>query len=186
MDIQRDLLTVNPFSRPGKKMESVKAVVIHWVENAKTTAKQNRNYFESLKSQSLNDVSAKFASAHFIVGISGEVIQCIPSEEMAYHVGAKTYTPAALGRLGHYPNNCTIGIELCHPAWDGKFSAETLIAAAELCALLCIQFDLDPFKDIWTHHGITGKICPKWFVDYPYQFEEFKYGVAKEILKLKE
>ena len=179
-------MTVNPFSRPSKKLDGVKAIVIHWVANAGSTAQLNRNYFESLKSQSLNDASAKFASAHFIVGISGEVIQCIPSEEMAYHVGAKAYTPEALGRLGHYPNNCTIGIELCHPDDNGRFKGETLLAAEELCALLCIQFDLDPFKDIWTHYEITRKNCPKWFVDHPEKFEDFKQDVYIAIDKLKE
>ena len=185
MNIQRDMLTVNPFSRPGKKLVGVISVVIHWVENPGTTAKQNRNYFESLKTQSLDNPKARFASAHFIVGISGEIIQCIPSEEMAYHVGAKTYKPEAKGRLGHYPNNRTIGIELCHPTADGQFSAETLLAAEELCALLCIQFDLNPFRDIWTHYGITGKYCPKWFVDHPEKFEDFKKDVVIAMGKLK-
>jgi N-acetylmuramoyl-L-alanine amidase len=49
IDVQRKLLTVNPFSRPGKKLSGVKALVIHWVANAGSTAAQNRNYFESLK-----------------------------------------------------------------------------------------------------------------------------------------
>jgi N-acetylmuramoyl-L-alanine amidase len=186
MNIQRDFLTVNPFSRPGKKLDKVKALVIHWVANAGSTAKQNRDYFESLMHQSLNHASSRFASAHFIVGTSGEAIQCIPGEEMAYHAGAKTYTPEALGRLGHYPNNCTIGIELCHPDAGGRFSVETLQTTAELCALLCIQYGLDPFQDIWTHHGITGKNCPKWFVDHPEKLESFKQDVSAAMGKLKE
>jgi len=185
MNIQRDLLTVNPFSRPGKKLSGVKAVVMHWVANTGSTAKQNRNYFESLKTQSLNNPNARYASTQFIVGIEGEALQCVPCDEMAYHVGAKTYTPEALGRLGHYPNNCTIGIELCHPEDDGRFSAETLSTAVELCATLCIQFNLDPLRDIWTHHGITGKICPKWFVDHPEKFEDFKRDAAAALARLK-
>jgi N-acetylmuramoyl-L-alanine amidase len=178
MNIQRDLLTVNPFSRPGKRLAGVKGLVVHWVANAGSTAQQNRNYFESLKSQSLSDATARYASAHFIVGISGEVIQCLPSEETACHVGAKTYTPEAITAFGHYPNNCTIGIELCHPQKDGKFTNETLAAARELCALLCIQFDLDPLYHIWTHYGVTQKICPKWFVEHPQEFHEFKCSAA--------
>jgi N-acetylmuramoyl-L-alanine amidase len=185
MNIQRDLLTVNPFSRPGKKLSGVKALVIHWVANAGSTAKQNRNYFESLKDQSLNDASARYASAHFIAGLFGEVVQCIPAEEMAYHVGAKTYTPEALGRLGHYPNNRTVGIELCHPGPDGRFAIETLNAAAELCGLLCIQTGLNPLADIWRHYDITGKDCPKWFVERPEEFEEFKRGVVSAVKFLK-
>jgi N-acetylmuramoyl-L-alanine amidase len=181
MNIQRDLLTVNPFSRPGKKLSGMKALVIHWVANAGSTAKQNRDYFESLKNQSPSDAQARYASAHFIVGISGEVVQCIPGEEMAWHAGAKSYTPEALGSLGHYPNNCTVGIELCHPDADGWFTGETQQAARELCALLCIQFGINPVHDIWTHHAVTGKYCPRWFVDHPERFEEFKQGVAEAI-----
>jgi N-acetylmuramoyl-L-alanine amidase len=176
MNIRKDLLTVNQFSRPGKKLVGVKALVIHWVANAGSTAQQNRAYFESLKAQDPNrdQKILRWASAHFIVGITGEVVQCIPCEEMAYHVGATSYTPQALRCLGSYPNNCTIGIELCHPSADGKFGSVTLMAAAELCALLCIQFDLDPIDDTWTHHAVTGKNCPKWFIDYPEEFARFK------------
>jgi N-acetylmuramoyl-L-alanine amidase len=184
MNIQRNLLTVNPFSRPGKILSDVKAVVIHWVANAGSTANQNRNYFESLKTQTPGNPKARYACAHFIVGLEGEAIQCIPCEEMAYHVGAQSYTAEALDRLGNYPNNCTLGIELCHPKDDGIFNTKTLITAAELCALLCIQFDLDPVQDVWTHHGITGKNCPKRFVDHPEEFESFKQDVAKAISKL--
>jgi N-acetylmuramoyl-L-alanine amidase len=185
MNIQRALLTVNPFSRHGKTLSGVKALVIHWVGNAGSTARENRDYFESLKSQSLNDASARYASAHFVVGLSGEVIQCIPCEEMAYHVGAKIYTPEVLGRLGHYPNNCTVGIELCHPKADGAFTGDTEWTAWELCALLCIQFDLDPVQGIWTHCGVTGKYCPKWFVDHPKEFDEFKQRVAGVMNRLR-
>ncbi|HCC37018.1 MAG TPA: N-acetylmuramoyl-L-alanine amidase [Treponema sp.] len=178
MEIRKDLLTVNPFSRPGKKLDDVRALVIHWIDNAGTTAKQNRDYFESLKKQSLNNAAAIFASAHFIVGLDGEVTQCIPREEMAYHVGAKKYTLEALSRFGHFPNNHTIGIELCHPEDDGRFKMETTLSAQVLCATLCAQFGLDPIKDIWTHHGITGKNCPKWFVKRPDEFEKFKQGLS--------
>jgi N-acetylmuramoyl-L-alanine amidase len=185
MNIQQNLLTVNPFSRPGKKLSGVKALVVHWVANAGSTAKQNLDYFESLKNQSLNDTSARYASAHFIVGLEGGVIQCIPETEMAYHVGAKTYTPEALGRLGHYPNNCTVGIELCHPKADGQFTAEPLDAAENLCAVLAWIYDLTPETDIWTHHGITGKDCPKWFVEHPADFERFKIRVRTALNVLK-
>jgi N-acetylmuramoyl-L-alanine amidase len=185
MHIARELLTVNPFSRPGKNITGIKALVIHWTGNAGSTARQNRDYFESLKGQSLSDPAARYASAHFIVGIRGEIIQCIPTEEMAYHVGAKQYTPEALGSLGHYPNNCTIGIELCHPTGEGYFTPETEFAAAELCALLCLQAGIDPFRNIWTHHAITGKYCPRWFVDYPDRFEDFIQSVISARVRIK-
>jgi N-acetylmuramoyl-L-alanine amidase len=96
---------------------------------------------------------------------------------MAYHVGAKEYTPEAISRFGHNPNNCTIGIELCHPAWDGKFTIETRMCAAELAAEHMERFGLNPSTDIWTHYAITLKDCPKYFVDNPEAFERFKLDV---------
>ena len=48
--VQADLLTVNPWSRPGTPLEKIDGIVIHYVGNPGTTAKANRNYFESLSS----------------------------------------------------------------------------------------------------------------------------------------
>jgi N-acetylmuramoyl-L-alanine amidase len=174
MDIQKTLLTQNIFSRPGKKLERVKGIVIHWVANAGSSAVANRNYFESLKNQPPNDPAARYASAHFIIGIEGNIVHCIPLDEMAYHVGAKLYKPEAVAAFGHYPNNCTLGIELCHPDASGKFTEATLNSARELAWRLCMEFTLCPTENIWTHSQITGKNCPKWFVEHPDEFEAFQ------------
>ncbi len=128
MTIQEKYLTINPWSRPGKPLAAVKGIVIHWVANPKTTAIQNRNYFESLKT----GAEGRHASAHFVIGLEGEVVQCLLENETGYHVGAKKYTDRAIKELSAYPNNCTIGIELCHTNWDGEFTPDTLQAAKEL------------------------------------------------------
>jgi N-acetylmuramoyl-L-alanine amidase len=91
MDIQKLLLTQNMFSRPGKKRESVKGIAIHWVANAESSALANRNYFESLKNQSPNDPAVRCVSAHFVIGIGGEIVQCVPLDEMAYHAGRQIH-----------------------------------------------------------------------------------------------
>ena len=48
--VQKDLLPVNPWSRPGTPLEKIDGVVIHYVGNPDTTAQANRNYFASLAS----------------------------------------------------------------------------------------------------------------------------------------
>jgi N-acetylmuramoyl-L-alanine amidase len=140
VEIEKRLLTLNPFSRLRKPLIGVHGIVIHWVANANSSALSNCNYFESLKNQKGNE--GRFASAHYIIGLLGEVIQCLPEEEMAYHVGANKYTPNALKCLGSYPNNCTLGIELYHPEdpavrkqdtlWIGRFTPETLDSCRKL------------------------------------------------------
>ena len=47
IDIQ--LLTVNEWSRPGIKVDSIDKVIVHYLGNPETTAQQNHDYFESLK-----------------------------------------------------------------------------------------------------------------------------------------
>jgi len=180
MNVVGNLLTVNPFSRPGNKLSSIYGLVVHWTGNPATSATQNRNYFESLKNQTIAG-DARYASAHFIVGLEGEIVQCVPLDELAYHVGAKLYKPAAISHFGNYPNSSSIGIELCHPDASGRFLQSTLDSAIELSAWLCIHFRLHPLSDICTHHGITGKVCPKYFVDHPDAFDQFRIDVDKTV-----
>ena len=172
MYIDKQILTKNPFSRPGTALKYVAGIVIHWIGNPNTTAIANRNYFETLKSQNEKNPSARYASAHFICGLGGEIIQCVPDYEMAYHVGAKVYTELALKKLSSYPNNCTIGIELCHPDWTGQFNAETIESAHELIDYLFGIYDLTA-DNIYRHFDITEKECPLYFVKNPAAWAEF-------------
>ena len=183
MKIERKFLTENKFSRPNKNLIGVKGIVIHWVGNAGTSALANRNYFENLKNQ--KDINkARYASAHFIIGLDGEIIQCLPVDEMAYHVGAYSYCQGIKESLGSYPNNSTIGLELCHPDWTGRFTKETYGAAVELTATLIKQFNLNPQKDIYRHFDVTGKICPKFFVEKNEAWNNFKADVEKFLISI--
>jgi N-acetylmuramoyl-L-alanine amidase len=171
MEIKRDLLTVNKYSRPGKKLNSLRGIVIHWVGNPGSTAQGNRNYFENLKAQPPG-TEERYASAHYIIGLEGEVIQCIPNYEMAYHVGAQKYTPLALKNLSSYPNDCTLGIELCHPDWTGEFNDKTLGACHILVCQLLEKTELTQ-KDVYRHFDITGKGCPLYFVQHEDKWQAF-------------
>lgn len=51
MNIDERFLTRNAFSRPGRLLNPVRGIVIHWVANANSTALANLNYFEGLKNQ---------------------------------------------------------------------------------------------------------------------------------------
>jgi N-acetylmuramoyl-L-alanine amidase len=175
MIIEHSLLTKNPYSRPGRLLKSVKGIVIHWVANPGTSARANRNYFERLKDQRAPNM--RYASAHYIIGITGDVVQCVPDSEVCYHVGADRYTNDALCRLSHYPNDCTIGIELCHPSADGKFTTETLQSCRALISSLLTQFHLGR-AEVWRHYDITKKQCPLYFVDHPDEWERFKASLG--------
>ncbi len=158
-EIDVQLLTVNPYSRPGTRSGKINNIVIHYTANPGTSAKQNRNYFENLR-----DTRATKASSHFVIGIEGEIIQCVPTAEVAY--------------ASNHRNNDTISIETCHLNSDGKYTDSTYESMVHLTAWLCEKFNLTE-ADVIRHYDITGKICPKYFVDNEEAWEEFKLRVKK-------
>ncbi len=174
MEIKEMLLTPNAYSRRRVPMEKVREIIIHYVGNPKSTAVANRNYFESLKTGK-KYANGKFiyASSTYIVGLQGEIIRCVPENEESIHAG------------NNYVNRNSIGVEICHPDWTGKITDVTLDASADLCADICIRYNLNPFINIRRHYDVTGKDCPRWFVSHPYAFVEFKELVLKKIEAMK-
>lgn len=164
--INVQLLTPNPYSRPQLKLSKVKGIVIHYTGNAGTSAQANHDYFESLK-----DGSGTSASSHFVVGLDGEVIQCIPSSEEAYASNAR--------------NVDTLSIETCHPDETGKFNESTYNTLIQLTGWLCVQFDLKP-DDVIRHYDVTGKICPKYFVEHEDAWQQFKEDVGNKMEEIRE
>ena len=165
--VERDYIRVNEFSRPGTPLEEINAVVLHYVGNPGTTAKANRDYFNSLASGK----EGTYASSHFIVGLEGEVLQCIPLTEVAY--------------ASKHRNGDTVAIEVCHPDDTGEFSPETYARVVELTAWLCREFQLDPAEDVIRHYDVTGKECPRWYVANPEDWETLRLDVAAEMERQK-
>lgn len=176
-------LTSGRGGRPGKKIIP-KAVVIHWTGNTNKGANAiaNRNYFENHPQN--------YVSAHYIVD-DRQVVQCLPEDEMGYHVGATRYQPKALEQLSTYPNNCTIGIEICVNS-DADFR-KTYLNAVDLTARILKKRGWGTDR-LWRHYDVTGKQCPIFFVSdqgaKQYGFasaekgwEQFKMDVAKILYK---
>ena len=160
-EVKPMLLTVNEYSRPGTKLETVKGIVIHYTGNPGTTAIQNRNYFEGLA-----EWKETKASSHYIIGLSGEIIQCVPLDEIAY--------------ASNHRNEDTISIECCISNSSGKFNEKTYDSLVHLTAWLVGEYDLK-INDIIRHYDVTGKNCPKYFVEYESAWEDFKVDVEKYI-----
>lgn len=156
-DYDVQLLTVNPYSRPGDALNQVNGVVVHWTANPGTTAQQNRSYFENLK-----DTHETSASSHFVIGIEGELIQCIPCNEIAYASNER--------------NEDTISIECCIQDDTGRFTQATYDTLVHLVAWLRCRYDLKT-EDVIRHYDVTGKDCPKYFVDHEDAWEQFLVDV---------
>lgn len=156
-DYQVELLTPNPYSRPQTALEQVRGIVVHYTANPGTTAMQNRSYFEGLK-----DSHDTKASSHFVIGLDGEIVQCIPSTEISYASNDR--------------NGDTLSIECCHEDDTGQFTQETYDSLVELTAWLCGKFNL-PVDSVIRHYDVTGKKCPLYYVENGDAWERFKEDV---------
>ena len=165
-EIDVQLLDVNEYSRPGIESDPITGIVVHYTANPGSTAQNNRDYFEGLK-----DSHETSVSSHFVVGLDGEIIQCVPTWEIAYASNER--------------NNDTVSIETCHPDESGKFTEDTYKSLVQLTAWLCTKFGLDE-EDVIRHYDVTGKICPKYFVEDEQAWNLFKGDVKAALQKSKE
>ena len=163
--VEQDFIRKNIFSRPDVTITRVNNIVIHYVANPGSTARSNRDYFDSLADQD-PEAGGTSSSSHFVVGLDGEVIQCIPVDEMAYANSPR--------------NSDTISIENCHPDETGEFTQATYDSLVKLTACLCDQMDLTS-ADVIRHYDVNEKECPKYFVDHEYAWQQFREDVDQAI-----
>ena len=162
--VERDLLVPNEYSRPGDSLTKINGIVIHYVGNPGSTAKNNRDYFNNLAL-----TKATYASSHFIVGLEGEVIQCIPLNEIAYASNSR--------------NEDTISIENCHPDETGEFNDVTYASLVKLAGWLCFTYDLEE-DEIIRHYDVKGKLCPLYYVEHEDAWTALKADIMAEKARL--
>ncbi len=144
-------------ARSGKDLSAINGIVIHYVGNPNTTAQQNRSYFGQESTE---------VCSHFIVGLDGEIIQCVPLNERS--------------ASSNHRNTDTISIEVCHPDESGAFTAASYLSLVEFTAWLCKNADIS-VNDIIRHHDVTGKDCPRYYVANPDKWELFKADVKARL-----
>ena len=153
--IDSQIIDVDGASRNGYKLKGVKDIVVHYVGNPGTTAQQNHDFYSGNQSN---------VSSHFVVGLDGEIIQCIPINEWS--------------AASNWRNNDTISIEVCHPDETGKFKKKTYSSLVKLVAWLENVCDIDE-SHVIRHYDITKKECPRYFVQHEDKWKTFKKNVEK-------
>ena len=173
MQIKEMFITPNPYSRPQKKIGQIKNIVIHWIGNAGTTAENNAKYFDGLKVGKKNSTGKYiYASSHYIIGNDGVVVRGVPENEVAYHASEA--------------NSYSIGVEVCHPDWTGKPTQKAYESLVKLLVELCRKYKLEPTQAIIRHYDVTGKVCPKYYVEDGGAFKKLKEEVKGKMKEDKE
>ena len=164
-EIRSEYLTPNEYSRPQDPLKDINSIVIHYTANPGTTAANNRSYFEGLASK-----HTTYASSHYIIGLEGEIIQCIPLNEIAF--------------ASNNRNNDTLSIECCHEDETGRFNEATYDSLVSLTAALCLEFDLGE-EDIIRHYDVTEKLCPLYYVEHEEEWYDFRKEVMAKVEEIK-
>jgi len=164
-EIEEYFLTPNPYSRPGEALEEVNHIFVHYTANPGTSAAQNRSYFENL-----GITGETSASAHFVIGYEGEIVQCIPLEEIGYAVKQRNYD--------------SVSIECCYLSADGKFTEATYESLLRLCGWLLKEYKLTP-GEVLRHYDEGGKKCPLYYVENEDEWEDFLEDLEQFILEEK-
>ena len=165
-EIKASYLTPNEYSRPQTPLKDINSLVIHYTANPGTSAENNRSYFEGLARK-----QTTYASSHYIIGLEGEVLQCIPLNEVAF--------------ASNHRNNDSISIECCHEDETGKFNEATYSTLVALTAALCMEFNLGE-EDIIRHYDVTEKLCPLYYVENEEEWLQFRKDVMKQIEEIEE
>jgi N-acetylmuramoyl-L-alanine amidase len=175
LPITQDLLNKDrnrPALRDNREyaIRQIRGVIAHWTANTKrgAHAKANRDYF--------NNTTDRHASAHYVVD-DHSIIQCVPDNEVAFHVGARFYKPDGERMRAGYtslnPNYFVIGFEMCVNE-DGDWD-KTYRHSVDLAARLLHKYQFSTV-DLYRHFDITGKDCPKMMIEEPL-WAEFKRRV---------
>lgn len=166
--VKQEFIRKNIFSRPDVSRRKINNIVLHYVANPGSSAEGNRNYFDSLADQD-SQKGGTSTSSHFIVGLEGEVIQCIPINEIAYANAPR--------------NEDTLSIEVCHPDDTGKYSDATYESVVRLTAWLCTQLKLK-CSDVVRHYDINGKLCPKYYVEHEEEWKQLRKDIDAAMKEL--
>ncbi|MEO6760408.1 MAG: SH3 domain-containing protein [Saprospiraceae bacterium] len=176
LSIQSDLLT-QKHNRPALRdhnyytLREMRGVIAHWTANTDkgADAQANRNYF--------NNHTDRDASAHYVVD-DHSIIQCIPDNEVAYHVGANVYKADGQRIIADTPsltpNYYVVGFEMCVNS-DGDWD-KTYQNSVDLAAHLLRKHGFTT-NDLYRHYDITGKDCPNMLLTAA-TWGKFKSDVA--------
>lgn len=168
--------TANRSNYGGKRSTAdIKYIVIHYTANDGDTAKGNGNYFAN------NKVGV---SAHYFVD-DDVIINSVPDDYIAWSVGGNKYkyTKGATF-FGKCTNANSISIEFCDTKKNGvyDFTEDTVKNAAELVKQLMNKYSV-PQERVIRHYDVTGKMCPRPFVENEKAWNEFKERLSENMEK---
>lgn len=143
-----------------RKASDIRYLVYHYTGNDGDSDENNVKYYR--------DTVVK-ASAHYFVD-DDSITQSVPDLRVAWAIGGNKYASCADtggGKMhGIVRNHNSISIEMCDTQRDGTYNVTeaTLENAVALGRFLMERYHI-PIENVYRHFDVTGKLCPRYFVD---------------------
>jgi N-acetylmuramoyl-L-alanine amidase CwlA len=185
LNYRKDHVQINPYSRSGDKLLRLQAIVVHYTANPHANAEDHQEFFDGP-----DGGNYRYAGAHLFVD-RHEVVEVIPLNEVGYHANERKAGPllsALRATTSYYPggnaNLLTIGIEMCIEK-DGSFHPDTVERTRLLIKTLQRWYPQlsDTQNRVVRHYDITGKNCPKPFVENRGAWNDFLASIDAPIKK---
>lgn len=197
-----EIIPLSHINRPGIKCDKILAFGFHYTANDRegATDTANAKYFGRPFIKKLNAKGAleyweADGKRKFAYGSTNKVIDCnsvttvIPVGEMSYHAGdhqlSRTngydgQTKMAKEVFGYRQNRLCVTYEMC----NNKDWADVVSNTIEEVVSDLIALNLTPDQVLFVRHfDLTGKICPKPFVDNEGMWVNFKTRIKMEYAK---
>jgi N-acetylmuramoyl-L-alanine amidase CwlA len=178
LNYEKKHIKLNPYSRSGDKLIKLQAVVIHYTANPGGDADMHYRYFNGLK--------GRYAGAHIFVD-KDKALEIIPLDEVAYHANERNPKLSTLNAsTSYYPkgnaNLLTVGIEMCLEP-NGELHPDTIERTRLVVKYLQSMYSQlsDTKNRIIRHYDVTGKNCPKPFVEDEQKWNAFLYSIDQPI-----
>jgi N-acetylmuramoyl-L-alanine amidase len=190
LNYQKKHIRKNDNSRPGYKLLRVQATIVHYTANPGADADDHFRYFD----QTIVG-SERYAGAQIVVD-RHKALELIPLDEGTF--GANDGGTAALklqtlrARDARYPtrtgdgnaNLLTIHIEMCQEP-DGSIHPHTIERTRQIIKMLQDMFPQlkDTKNRVVRHFDVTGKNCPRPFVEDIQKWRAFLSSIDQPVYK---
>lgn len=167
-------MKINRYGRPGTKRRRTTKIAFHFTGQHDVSAKNTVSYFSNVVANGYR-VNGRYiyASSHLVIGLQGELYHIVPFNEIAYTTNSA--------------NAYSIGVECATTGADDHYTDEEYKTMVKTGAWLAQSYKLDPRVDFIRHYDVTGKICPRYFVNNVKAWKQFKLDCYNYMIgKLKE
>ena len=160
------------FNNGGKRFQTTK-IIWHYTGKAEAKAINTiNNWFNAITNGYKVNGKYLYASSNYLCDLDGTIYSYIPEDYIAY--------------ASNSANKYSISIECATTGSDDHYTESEYESMVQLGAYLADKYNLDPRKDFLTHTDIVGKnykICPRYFVENPREWEKFKLDCYNKLRK---